>query len=171
MKLLGFQKRITQPGIYYHESQALQVVSHVDDFLCVGPRQALKEKYEIKVNELNKEKREVAFLGRRIRWTEEGIDIEADPKHVGILLREWGLEDCNPGDTPIGSEEKAREEDMAPGQATLFRRAAARINYLGQDRPDLNVVSRMLAMRMANPKRGDEEMIKRALRYLRVHRD
>ena len=56
---------------------------------------------------------------------------------------------------------------MAPGQATLFRRAAARINYLGQDRPDLNVVSRLLAMRMAHPKRGDEEMIKRALRYLK----
>ena len=56
---------------------------------------------------------------------------------------------------------------MPSGQATLFRRAAARINYLGQDRPDLNVVSRLLAMKMAKPKRGDEEMIKRALRYLK----
>ena len=95
MNASGFHECITQPGIYYHESKALQVVSHVDDFLCIGPRQALrwfsqalKEKYEIKVNELNEEKREVAFLGRRIRWSEEGINIEADPKHVGILLRE-----------------------------------------------------------------------------------
>ena len=67
-------------------------------------------------------------LGRRIRWSEEGIQIEADPKHVGILLREWGLEDCNPCDTPISTDEKECEEDMAPGQATLCRRAAARIN-------------------------------------------
>ena len=57
------------------------MVSHVDDFLCIGPRQALrwfsqaiKDKYEIKVNELSEENREVAFLGRRIRWSEEGID-------------------------------------------------------------------------------------------------
>ena len=46
----------------------------------------IKGKYEIKVNELNEESRAVACLGRRIRWSEEWIDIEADPKHVGILL-------------------------------------------------------------------------------------
>ena len=174
MKSLEFKECVTQPGIYYHEERGLQVVSHVGDFLCVGPKQslrwfslALEEKYEIKVNEFNEEKKEVIFLGRRISWSEEGVSIEADPKHVVILLKEWGLEDCNPCDTPVSADEKGNEEDMLPSQATLFRRAAARINYLGQDRPDLNVVSRLLAMRMAEPKRGDEEMIKRALRYLK----
>ena len=38
---------------------------------------------------------------------------------------------------------------------------------MGQDRLDLNVILRLLAMRMAHPKRGDEEMIKRTLRYLK----
>ena len=76
---------------------------------------------------------------------------------------------CKPCDTPIGGEaaEVNQGSDMNKGGATLFRRGAARINYLSQDRPDLNVASRLLAMRMANPKKGDELILKRVLRYLK----
>ena len=116
---------------------------------------------------MNKEGDEVTFLGRHIRWTGSGIEIEADPKHVKILLREWGMEDCNPCDNPIDNEPQSVEEPIAAGQATLFRRAVARLNYLGHDRPDLNVASRLMAMRMANPRKGDEAMVKRTLRYLK----
>ena len=56
---------------------------------------------------------------------------------------------------------------MSARDATLFRRAAAGINYLSQDRPDLNVASRLLAMRVAKPKKGDETILKRVLRYLK----
>ena len=51
--------------------------------------------------------------------------------------------------------------------AKKFRRAAARINYLSQDRPDLNVAARVLAMHMAKPMEGDEVLLKRVLRYLK----
>ena len=51
---MKFKECVTQPGIYFHEDRLLQVVSHVDDFLCVGPKEslrwfegALKQKYEI----------------------------------------------------------------------------------------------------------------------------
>ena len=54
MTALGFTECITQPGVYCHEEKTTQVVSHVDDFLCIGPKealtwfgQALKTKYEI----------------------------------------------------------------------------------------------------------------------------
>ena len=79
-----------------------------------------------------------------------------------ILLKEWNLLDCNSCETPIGGEElkKADSEPMGAGEATVFRRAAARVNYLSQDRPDLNVASRMFAMRMAQPKKGDEAILR-----------
>ena len=78
------------------------------------------------------------------------------------------MKGCNSCDTPIqGEEGRADSDDMSAGDATLFRRAAARVNYLSQDRPDLNVASRLLAMRMANPKKGDELILKRVLRYLK----
>ena len=56
---------------------------------------------------------------------------------------------------------------MSPKDATLFRRAAARINYVALDRPDLSFSSRVAAGKMSNPLEGDELLIKRAIRYLK----
>ena len=164
MESLGFLECVTQPGIYFHEGRRLQIVSHVDDFLCIGREKelewfkaSLQDKYEIKSKLLNERSREVGFLERKIVWTDTGIELEADSKHVDILLEEWKMKECNPCDTSTqGEEGKADNEvDMSAGDATLFRRAAARVNYLSQDRPDLNVASRLLAMRMANPKKRE----------------
>ena len=55
---------------------------------------------------------------------------------------------------------------MSPQDATLFRRAAARINYVALDRPDLSFSSRVAAGRMSNPLEGDDMLIKRVIRYL-----
>ena len=37
------------------------------------------------------------------------------------------------------------------------------------DRPDLCVAANLLSRAMANPKKGDEKLIKRVCRYLRRH--
>ena len=102
MEELGFSECVTQPGIYFHAGRNLQVVSHVDDFLCIGGEQelrwfrdSLQKKYEIKSNILNAGNKTVTFLGRKVTWTDEGIEFEADDKHVEILLREWNLVNCN----------------------------------------------------------------------------
>ena len=58
---------------------------------------------------------------------------------------------------------------MSATSATAYRRAAARISYMAQDRGDLAFVAGHLASRMACPLEGDEAGIKRALRYL-IHR-
>ena len=167
MEDLGFSECVTQPGIYNHEGRRLQIVSHVDDFLCIGGkeqlcwfRDSLKERYEIKSQILDEGSPSVSFLGRRIRWTMEGIEVVADTKHVDILLKEWKMEGCNPCDTPTGNDGGEGEILMSANEATLFRRAAARVNYLVQDRPDLNVASRLLAMKMAHPRKGDELILK-----------
>ena len=137
MEGLGFIECVTQPGIYFHESRKLQIVSHVDDFLCVGRemelewfKAALQEKYDIMSKLLNGRNREVIFLGRKIVWTDSGIEMEADSMHVDILLEELKMKERNPCDTPIsGDEGKAdNESDMNARDATLFRHAAARIN-------------------------------------------
>ena len=128
-------------------------------------RTVLAEKYEIKSKMLGDG--ELSFLGRTIRSTGGSIEVEADAKHVKVLLEEWGMENCNACDTPLVGDHQSSEVDMSTVDAKKYRRAAARINYLGQDRPDLNVVGRVLAMHMANPKVGDEVLIKRVLRYLK----
>merc|ERR1712127_380393 len=58
-------------------------------------------------------------------------------------------------------------KDMCPTDATLYRRAAARINYIALDRPDLSFASRVASSHMSCPKEGDDQLIKRIIRYLK----
>ena len=58
---------------------------------------------------------------------------------------------------------------MASAEATQYRRGAARVSYMSQDRADLSFAAGHLAARMAKPRKGDEVMLKRVLRYL-LHR-
>ena len=57
--------------------------------------------------------------------------------------------------------------DLNPKDATKFRRAAARINYMALDRIDIAFASKEVARGMAVPKAGDVVNLKRLLRYFR----
>eukprot|EP00973_Karenia_brevis_P037777 5210347-Karenia_brevis.AAC.1 len=52
--------------------------------------------FEIKVRAVlgpeEKGDREVTSLGRVVRWTQEGMEYEADPKHRRILLEYFGFD-------------------------------------------------------------------------------
>ena len=113
-----------------------------------------------------------------IRLTPSGIELEGDGKHVGLLEEEWGMSHCNPVATPYvkpattpsrasGPCGVAEAKAMSPADATLYRRAAARINYVALDRPDLSFASRVASSSMSNPKEGDDLLIKRIIRYLK----
>ena len=54
---------------------------------------------------------------------------------------------------------------MSPEQATKYRRGAARVNYMAQDRADLSNAGKYLAQRMATPKVGDEVALEPVMRY------
>ena len=55
---------------------------------------------------------------------------------------------------------------LAGEEATLYRAIVARLNYLAQDRPDLQYASKEVSRRMATPRRGDWAALKRIGRYL-----
>ena len=42
---MGFKEAVTAPCVYYNEATGVRLVTHVDDFLCVGPRGALSDFY------------------------------------------------------------------------------------------------------------------------------
>ena len=46
MTSLGMQSSMIQPSVYFHVSKKLVVVTHVDDFLCVGPEENLTWLFE-----------------------------------------------------------------------------------------------------------------------------
>ena len=69
-----------------------------------------------------------------------------------------------------GSKDALAEEDeekLNLEESTSYRRTTAIINYIAQDRPDLNYAIKECARGMSAPTRGDLTKIKRVLRYLR----
>ena len=89
-----------------------------------------------------------------IRITPARIELEGDDKHVEKLDEEWAMANFRPVATPcvkpidsfnrpVGAEEA---NAISPADATLYRRAAARINYVALDRPDLSFASRVASI-------------------------
>ena len=62
---------------------------------------------------------------------------------------------------------KEENEKVSNEEGTIFRRAAARINYISRDRPDLGYASKELSRGMSSPTKGDIVALKRVLRYLK----
>ena len=95
------------------------------------------------------ELKEVKFLGRKIKWTISGITYEADPTHVSILAKEWDLCDCKFIGSPGTIDEKKKldepeKELLDKENSRIYRRAAARLNYLSLDRPDISYSTKKL---------------------------
>ena len=171
---LGFQSCITQPCVFHHPEKDLRVVTHVDDFLCGGPkenlkwlRKSLQKEFELKSEILGNghdDVQDATFLGRSIKWRKHGIEIEGDSKHVQLLLKEWDMETCRPVSSPGTADEKTTAmvngrdttperpaDPMPPEAATRYRRAAARLNYMSLDRMDLSFAAKEIARSMAKP--------------------
>ena len=177
---LGFEACKTAACVFYHPDRKLQIVSHVDDFLCAGDaadlrwlRSQLQESYEVDSDVLglrDGESTEGKFLGRMLRYTSAGIEWEADPKQVTSLIADVGMEDRSGVDTPgVKSEVEVEGVKMGSADASKFRRGAAKFNYLAQDRVDIAFASKEISKLMACPKMGDEVLIKRVVRYLSKH--
>lgn len=104
MESLGFTASWVSPCAYFHVERDLVVITHVDDFLCSGPKEqlhwmktALRDKHELKGTLIGPgpaDDKELSFLNRSIRWTSGGLTYEADTKHVRSLLEEWAMDGC-----------------------------------------------------------------------------
>ena len=186
MTSLGFAMNPIHPCVYYHAERDILVVTHVDDFLCSGSREDMRwmtkeiaKEFEIKSETVGSqagEVREAPFLGRTIRWSEEGYEYEGNQKHAKILLDEWNMNDAKALSSPGAALEKPDpsnkvEEELAldPEESKCYRRAAARINYMSLDRADLSFASKEASRGMSRPTAGDVVRLKRIIRYLKGH--
>ena len=87
--------------------------------ISVIPDGFLEEKYKLKVEVLGRGKgktSEMIILNKVVRMTNEGIELEADPRHAELVVKDLGLTGCKPSMVP-GSKEIAKgkiEEDDKP---------------------------------------------------------
>ena len=112
---------------------------------------------------------EASYLNRTLRWSASGIVYTHDPKHAEAAQKEYGMTGAKSVSTPGAKAEEQDSDDkpLSDAESTSFRRAAATLNYLAQDRPDISYAVKECARAMSRPTCADGVRLKRVLRYLR----
>ena len=166
--------------MFRHEERKIITSVHGDDFTSSGAKDsldwleaALAEEYELDVGPRlgpgPEDKKEGRALNRVIRWMDDRIQYEADPRQVERLVAECGLQGANGVATPgVKATFKELEEDQPlPARlTTAFRGAAARGNYLAADRLDLQFACKEVCRWMAAPTQHAWTALKRICRFL-----
>ena len=142
-------------------------VVHGDDILLSGRRSldgavrnSLRKRYEIREQILEagpKDASEIIMLNRRVQWTEAGIRISPDLRHVKDIIED--LEGAEPADTPmIMSQSSKKDYDsraLSMRNATQYRRLVAKMNYLALHRPDIRYAASTMGSQASSPKDAD----------------
>ncbi len=182
---VGFVESHQSPGVFVHRDRDIELSVHVDDLLAVGEEghlvwmeAELKKVYDLRSMLLGPGRgdvKEAKYLGRTLRWTEWGIEVQGDEKHLTELLRCTGLEGCRPVGTPLAPEDlkdvkdEDNEKKLNSSETRIYRKATALIVYISQDRPDLSVSACHLARFMQSPTQASWVKMKRVCRYLKGH--
>jgi hypothetical protein len=132
----GYVQGKSNPCLFHNSKLGVSVMVHGDDFVAVGPRKHLVEtrstlesKYKLKVETLGNEKgdsSELRILNKVVRATPVGIELEADPRHAELVVKELNLENAKPSSVP-GSKESSNSEIPKTSTATASRHTKARI--------------------------------------------
>ena len=157
---------------------------HGDDFTFGGPKDSIDwvkgvmmQHYELtevgRIGPGAKDGKELRVLNRIVRWTERGIEYEADPRHAEKIVEDLGLEGSNTIGSPgikVTAQMAMQDEELELEKHTVFRGVAARSNYLAADRVDIQYAAKEICRWMAVPTTGGVQALKRMGRYLEGHK-
>ena len=177
---LQFKQGLSSPCVFHHREKGIIVNVHGDDFTAVGPKDSLdwyeakmEEKYELtkqpRLGPGREDAKEAIILNRVIRWSEHGIEYEADPRQAEKLVAECGMVNVNPVGTPgvrLSFKQCEDDKELPARLHTAFRGAAARANYLAADRLDCQFAAKEVCRWMSRPTEGSWNALKRLCRYL-----
>ena len=177
----GFRQGVASPCVFWHKERRLVCSVHGDDFTTAGGKQdldwfesCLEAKYELRkggrIGPGKDDDKEGRVLNRVVRWTEQGLEYEADPRQIERLIESQGLDDsCNsvvtPGLKPTKEQLEAEQLLEGPLQ-TPYRADGARCNYVGPDRPDAQYAAKEICRWMSAPTDVGLAALKRLVRFL-----
>jgi hypothetical protein len=101
MEEFGFKTGTSSGCVFFHPELYLVSAVHGDDFTTCGPRSSLdklgaflRTKYELKeaarLGPAPEDSKETRVLNRVVRWTEEGVEYEGDPRQSEKFDRRVG---------------------------------------------------------------------------------
>ena len=110
--------------MYCHPARDVRVLVHGDDFTAAGSESELKyvaevfqNKYKTKVRGILEpdlhDMKAITIFDWIVEWTEAGIQYEADPRHVDLVVEELGLENARRSNV-TGSKVDICEDDTGP---------------------------------------------------------
>ena len=113
----------------------------------------------------------VAILGRHVRWTADGIEYEADPKHRKLIMEHFGFDEESSGLVYNGERDWRKEEEweevlLEKEEAMVFRGVVVRAIFLSLACPDLQFPVKQMSREMAKPMVGSWKRMKKIARYL-----
>ena len=185
MRELGFKQGAASPCVFVHPERHVATSVHGDDFTSCGAKRgldwfedALEARYELKrggrLGPGASDAKEITVLNRVLRWTDDGLEYEADPRQCERLIEGLQLDDsCNgaatPGQKPL-PQQIDNERSLPPEEQTEFRALAARSNYVSADRVDIQYASKECCRFMGSPGELARDALKRLGRYILTHK-
>ncbi len=165
------------PCVFYNKARDITTLVHGDDFATAAEEKELnwlqtqlEYKFKTKSKTLGTragQEREISILNRIVKWTSEGIQYEADPRHAELIIQHLGLEGAKGCKTQWqNNETDGDEEELTAEQQTRYRAVAARMNYLAQDRVDIQYATKEVCRGMAKPTKEHWRKLKQLGRYL-----
>ena len=164
---VGFKGSRAAPTTFYNPATKVRLVVHGDDITFSGTQVELekirglfKKWYDVRDRGImesgTRDIKEVVILGRTLKFTEMGLEYTADDKHRDAILEELGLESESKslGCPALGADkmdEPRDENELLKEDVTSFRSVAARSNYLGMDRPDIQYGVKELCATTSRP--------------------
>ena len=108
---MGFISGAGSPCCFWHEAKNISVVVHGDDFTAMGLNddldwyeKTLAENFELKIRGRLGEgctgPQQIRILNRIVTLNASGLQYEADPRHVDLLVKSMGLQTSNAVATP-----------------------------------------------------------------------
>ena len=99
--------------------------------------------------------------------TGEGVEYEADQRHAELMVREMGVQLNSKGVVTPGTQDPAEDGKEHEVDQRVLRGVAARGNYLGQDRVDMQYAAKEISRFVSKPESKDWRAAKRLARYLK----
>ena len=178
----GFTQSAGSPCYFFHKLREIHLVVHGDDFVSSGSESEIKwlhgkmaGQYEVKIRGIlgpeENDQKSIRILNRIVEFQPWGIQYEPDQRHVEGIINDLDLAAANGVNTP-GVKEKTEEveedRELDPTQVKMFRRVAAKANFLALDRPDIQYATKEACRGMAKPMESDWRKLKRLARYLKL---
>ena len=173
IKNFGYMQSQADHTLFHKRSLSGQIsilIVYVDDIIVTGNdheaiselKKRLAQSFEIK--DLGPVK---YFLGMEVARSSNGIFVN-QRKYVLDLLKETGLENCKPAETPLDANQKlalAKPEEVT--NVGSFQRLVGKLIYLSHTRPDIAFPVSVLSQFMHSPGQQHFEAAFRIVRYLK----